>query len=681
MPDPPPLCHSTPLKEMDPETLAKTEEQKRETAAPVFGGLGTNKNFSFDFGASEAQKAFAGTETDAVSLSSEPEASIVDLEDYTIQDKVEPEKVKVITKEVPPGLVQEFRESLELSKKLNESLQRLAGQLGSGPFDINTNKQNPISEPKTSQSSLPINNIDFGVYEIPSWQDRTSKWGRSESIDLTGASQLLIDPDTISAPSGTSASASFHLNQNRTYFFVQSEASTTRPLSNLPSKNNVTSDKATKPPTQDPKATASGINDASRFKQPLLPSVTVEEKPSIPDPEEHMKIKEASIRQWAEHLPISEPDTKHVHAFDVDKPIIDIPTNSIILKKDTSLKFSPPDPNHRTQRRHSDSFCSSGRVKHTSALTIGIKPYDFGRDPKRRPRTPTRRMKYANRSPEKSELPGNEKSDIDPTEHTERATTPVEPTAQDEPAAGDDTQYNPYKTKTSLLEEELRKDPIFSKPLPFKDVKRASEKNRRYKRAFYDDQFGKLWVGAYEAVKARRTGKYNPLAGKVEFDKRKGEKEIYDPVSENTGTIDWKAHQVFECYFGMLEVINEMKKITEKQKAAGDEIPKLKEKYENGEFGEFQTADVMATYIRSREFEVTDILPKQSSKLKVRQTLMKRAGENHLWDIAKQDHKFQYTGGMLDGILFMRNYFADINPAYTEAELDAMGVKIPHEEF
>ncbi|KAF3096532.1 hypothetical protein TWF594_003706 [Orbilia oligospora] len=669
MPDPPPLCHSTPLKDANPETLAGTEDLKRETTAPAFGGVGAKGVFSFDFGASEARQVVTGTELDAISLTSEPETSTVELGDTAIPVEVEPEKAKATPKDIPSRLVEEFRESLELSKKLNESLQRLA-------------------EPKAPQRSPPINiNInsnDIGLYEIPSWQDRTSKWNSLESIDLTGASQFPIDPDTISAPSGTSVGASFHLTRNKSSFFVQSEASTTRPPINLPSNNNVISNKTTEQPSQDPKATPSGINDASKLKQTLFPSNIIEEKPPIPDPEQHKKLKEASIRQWANHLPVSKTDEKHVHAFDIDKPIIDIPTNSII-KQDTSLKFSPPDPKNRPQRRHSDSFCSSSRVTHKSTLlAIKVKPYDFGRDPKRRPRTPTRRMKYANRSPEKSELRSDDEPEVDDTEHAEEITTPVKPAAQDETASiltGNDTEYSPYKAKFLLSEEEMRKEPYFSKLLPFKDVKRTSEKNRRYKRVFYDEQCRSIWIGAYETVKARKTGSYNPLTEKREFDKRKGEQEIYNPADESRGSIDYKTHQVFECYFGMLEVNDEIKKITDKQEAAGDEIPKLKEQYDSGEYGEFETAEVMAPYIRSRELEATTILPDQLKKLKVRQTLLKRAGENNLWDIAKMDHKFHYTGEMLDGILFMRNFFAEISPAYTQAELKEMGIDIPHEEF
>ncbi|EGX44274.1 hypothetical protein AOL_s00193g186 [Orbilia oligospora ATCC 24927] len=686
MADPPPLCHSTPLKDANPKTLAGTEDQKHKTTAPAFGGVGTTKNFSFDFGASEARHAVTGTELDAISLTSEPEASTIELGDTAIPVEVEPEKAKATPKDIPSGLVEEFRESLELSKKLNESLQRLAGQLGPVSFDINADKQKLLSEPKAPQPPPPINIIsnDIGLYEIPSWQDRTSKWNPSESIDLTGASQFPIDPDTISAPSGTSAGASFHLTRNKSSFFVQSEASTTRPPINLPSNNNVISNKATEQPSQDPKATPLGINDASKLKQTLFPSNVVEEKPPIPDPEQHKKLKEASIRQWANHLPVSKTDEKHVHAFDIDKPIIDIPTDSI-LKQDTSLKFSPPDPKNRLQRRHSDSFCSSGRVTHKNTSFVGkIKPYDFGRDPKRRPRTPTRRMKYANRSPDKSELRSDDEPEVDDTEHAEEITTPVKSAAQDETASiltGNDTDYTPYKTKLLLSEEEMRKEPYFSKLLPFKDVKRTSEKNRRYKRVFYDEQCRSIWIGAYETVKARKTGSYNPLTEKREFDKRKGEQEIYNPADESRGSVDYKTHQVFECYFGMLEVNDEIKKITDKQEAAGDEIPKLKEQYDSGEYGEFETAEVMAPYIRSRELEVTTILPDQLKKLKVRQTLLKRAGENNLWDIAKMDHKFHYNGEMLDGILFMRNFFAEISSAYTQAELKEMGIDIPHEEF
>ncbi|KAK6344863.1 hypothetical protein TWF718_006815 [Orbilia javanica] len=683
MPDPSPLCHSTPAKDTPSDGLAKTEGQTGRITAPVFGGFDLSKNFSFDFGASQGQQILGDTESQVISVLSEPQSSMLEVGDYTIPAKIEPVNIEIAPGKSPSKLVEEFKESFELSKKLHESLQRLASQLGS--LGINAEKLNLISEPKVPQPALlaSSNDVDYKI----SWQDKPSKfWNGPGGIDTTGVSQFDIDPDVVSVPSGPSAGMSFDLTRNKTSFFIQSEGSATQPLTNLPSNDNRSPDKsAIKPP---PFNFTTFGTDSSKLKETFLPASTIEERPPIPDLEQNKakEAKAASIRMWAEHIPASKPNEKHIHAFDVDKPIVDVPTNSI-PKEDTSLKFSPPDLKQRTQRRHSDSFCSSGRARHTSAVTGGIvKPYDFRKNPKRQPRTTSRRMKYANRSPDKTGPRGDENLTLSLSGHPKQAIIQPEP----EPVAkiefvetptGDDTEYAPYKVKPLLSEEELRSEPFFSKLLPFKDVKKVSEKNRRYARTFYGEQYEKLWVGAYETVKARRTGIYNPITGKREFDKRKGEKEIYDPSSERYGTVDWKAHQVFECYFGMRDMIEEVKKITERQEAAGVEIPQLKEQYENGEYGEFEIADFMATHIRTRELEITTILPDRLKKIKVRQTLMKRAAENHLWDIAKQDYKFHYTGEMLNGILYMRDYFSGINPSYTQDELIAMGMEIPHEEF
>ncbi|KAK6496732.1 hypothetical protein TWF481_001720 [Arthrobotrys musiformis] len=743
MADPPPLCHSTPAKDIDSKKSTNTGEQNLETDAPEFFNTFGSKEefFAFAVGATAPRDKHGAADTESLSskpvesLASKPAESVVasvmsasprkrqvsskgaqsiattaeagsrkanippeDMPADFVQGFVESLNISQKPDELedmPADFVKEFQESVKLSQKLSDNLQRLAGRWNSGSFKTNADKQTSATVPKAEQPTHPADSEGFVAFDIdskPPWQDRSPLRRNGQDTGMTEASRFGMDPDAVSVPSDPSAVMDRTFAKNNSTFFIQSESSASRPHASIVSKGNITSHKAAE--DKSAKVTISGRDPFELSETHISTTAPVKQEPAAtveqllaalaedPQPTKQEdpaaareKLRKDKIEAWVSKVPASKPGQKHVHAFDTDEPIIDVPPTS--PPKPVPLRLSPPINKHLTQRRHSDSFCSSGPIRQASAATVGAKPYVPSKDPKPRPRTPTKRMKYAKGQSGKPQPSGNEAPDLTNKENTK------EPTDQDEPSVTADDEvdlYVPGQQKSLLLEEELRKEPYFSRLVPFKDLEDPSEKNRRFSRILLEEQYGKLWIGAYDNVKGRVTGVYNPITGKREFDKRKGEKEIYDPSSERVGTVDWKAHQVFECYFAMRETLKELKKLTGRQEFVEREIPRLEKLLAKGECDTFAGVDEMATMIRSQKLEMYTILPGRLIKLRTRQTLLKRAGENNLWDIAKQDYKFHYSGEMLYGILFMRDYFAGIEEGLSEEDLvkAKVQIEIPH---
>ncbi|KAK6522731.1 hypothetical protein TWF281_002167 [Arthrobotrys megalospora] len=655
---PPPLCHSTPAKDMISESFEVTDNMKPEVSAVPFAFGGQN---NFAFAPSSVDTASIPRDAETESIMSKP---ILDgRQKVTMEPDSPGSPVTVISKEskahlqgISPGLVKEVQQSLQLSQQLTGALQRLAGHLGC--MDINTSKQSLIPKPKIPQPPPPLHSNDVNFIDP------------SKFLNLI---ENTIGTHWPGAPIETASVSDSEPSQvSRPFWFIPgSEYSghlqATKPLpypKAIPTKSGVVS----------LQTTISQIN-ASEPKETKSPAITVRCEPSIPNPEDKKK---ATIEEWVERLPVSKPNEKHVHAFDTDKPIIDIPTNSLPKPKETTLRFSPPTPKYQTPRRHSDSFCSSDPARLASA--VAMKQYDFGKRTKRQPRTPTNRMKYINRSPEKPGQREDEATDLTVTE--EVAGPAQEELPQTEPTSSNviNDMYNPGDPDALLLhDEEVRSDPYFAPIVPLKDVESGIEMTTRFFEEIETIQYDRLWSQAYKQVKARRVGVYNPSKEKRDYDKRKGEKEVYNPA--RYGTVFWKVHQVFECYFSMREVLVEIDKNKERAKAAKLELEKLQEQCEKAGAGINLDKMVSATHIRRCQLELSTVLPEQMKKYQVRKTMLKRVAESSLWDIAKLDETYAFRGEMLHGIVWMRDYFAEIKPAYARDILTGMGIEVRQEGF
>ncbi|EPS37018.1 hypothetical protein H072_9412 [Dactylellina haptotyla CBS 200.50] len=228
--------------------------------------------------------------------------------------------------------------------------------------------------------------------------------------------------------------------------------------------------------------------------------------------------------------------------------------------------------------------------------------------------------------------------------------------------------------------EKLRHDKFFTQPQDLKKMPKGPEKQKLFFEQALKEQWDQLWIGAYNTVRSKEKGVYNPTKLKREYKKR-GE-EIYDPIQTKRGSLEWSIHQVFECYFATQQTKKEMQRLRQTEKELRKAIETSQQREQSDDLVKLSGySGVSSAHIEQNQRTLEVEIPDQLKKLHVRQTLLKRAGEAHLWDIAKEDHKYQYQGEMLYGILKVRKYFADIKTHVTDEELKDMGLLVRNDSF
>ncbi|KAK6539386.1 hypothetical protein TWF694_009611 [Orbilia ellipsospora] len=143
---------------------------------------------------------------------------------------------------------------------------------------------------------------------------------------------------------------------------------------------------------------------------------------------------------------------------------------------------------------------------------------------------------------------------------------------------------------------------------------------------------------------------------------------MYDPLQSNRGSIQWSIHQVFECYAALIQVDREIDLIH--HQISTPQKPQQQAR-------SWMMSSEMTRKRRDLDTEMQDKL----HMLRVRRALLKKAGEGHLWDIAKEDHKNNYRGEMLYGILEMRKIFASTASDVKDDELREIGHKVRKSGF
>ncbi|KAF3925239.1 hypothetical protein ABW20_dc0104936 [Dactylellina cionopaga] len=258
-----------------------------------------------------------------------------------------------------------------------------------------------------------------------------------------------------------------------------------------------------------------------------------------------------------------------------------------------------------------------------------------------------------------------------------------DPTDEDIFLFHDDDQENcPEDIRQPYLsEEKLRKDDFFSPLRGIDDLPNGPEKQQRFFDKIIVDQWDKLWTDAYNRVRSRTLGVYDPIKEKRLFDKAKGEEEQYDPIQSRQGSLEWSIHQVFECYVAMREVTNEIEGLRTKAQNLKTEVEQNQRMFSSGNYGKYNHGDVMSAHIELKKIELKKEIPDRLYKLQVRKSLLKKAGESHLWDVAKEDYRFNYRGEMLRGILIVRKFFEETGVDVTDDELKEMGYIVRHEHF
>ncbi|EWC43868.1 hypothetical protein DRE_07245 [Drechslerella stenobrocha 248] len=234
----------------------------------------------------------------------------------------------------------------------------------------------------------------------------------------------------------------------------------------------------------------------------------------------------------------------------------------------------------------------------------------------------------------------------------------------------DDIFLNPGDDIKLLSSEKIRETELFSPPYVPNNPPQGAKDFRHILGRIEEDQWDNMWQQCFQRVKARRGGVFDPVKGKRAYDPKKGEAERYDAIQGKHGSLEWSIDQLFECYSSIKKVIKAIKE----NRAQVEDLYRMIAKYEqqgpteHGNYA-FQQA---ASGVRDRLFK---ILPSQLHELQVRKTLLKKVGESHLWDIAKEDHKYNYRGEMLRGIVAAQKFFADTRADVGDEELKMLGYR------
>ncbi|KAK6340290.1 hypothetical protein TWF730_002054 [Orbilia blumenaviensis] len=699
----PPPRQSTPAKGAGPSRFARFEKPGKAARDHPSPNPPAGNSFNFGFNkdpdgsiSSTANLPAEGQTSAVMPLGAQASIAEPEVPASRVGDDAEESEIlatslsKVSLKEVPSEFIADFQESLKMSGKLHKNLQRLASCLASGTLDTATEQWILGTGPRSSRADQSANDdlsarntlqaaqksVGLGLFTRYEGSMEGSMEGLLPESDVGNETKVLGKSEIGGPNQEFMYTTDYHKSlfvSNSQRSAAQQSTSTALDIPFLPTTHTQASTEISSPSLK-PTFPAANTSD---FKKALPISYLPAKRDSFRLRLEQVGYENiAKVEKWTKHVPVSKSNQRHVHAFDTDKPIIDLPTGSKPKLKDTSLRFSPPNPNEQTRRRHSDSFCSTNKFE----SAIMSKHYDFKKHLKenQEPQSSMEKMEQVNH-PEKT-LTRGEETEAGSVNQIATEVTPAEQAGlilQDEVDQG----YNPPTANVALRTQELRSDPFFQPLSPWKEIKTVSEKNRRFGREFYGEYFDNIWIKAYHTVKNRRFGRYNPIEGRRTFDRRRGEREVYDPSSDKTGTVQWKTHQIFECYFGMREVIGQMKNLDDEKTSTEKKVQTLQERFAKGEYGEFRDPEHMATHIRALKLQLDTIIPDRLMKFKVRQVLMKRAAETNLWDIAKQDIRYVYQGELLNGVLYMRDYFADIQPELSDEEIDELGKDMRHEDF
>ncbi|KAJ6264518.1 hypothetical protein Dda_0665 [Drechslerella dactyloides] len=238
------------------------------------------------------------------------------------------------------------------------------------------------------------------------------------------------------------------------------------------------------------------------------------------------------------------------------------------------------------------------------------------------------------------------------------------------------------RTLDHLSEAQLREDELFEPPYQPSKPPRTPKDFQHIGERFVLNQWNKLWQDVFERVKGRQTaiagGTYDPIKEKRVFDRKKGEVDRYDPIQGKEGSLEWAIDQLMECYMCIKATMQEIE-----EKRAQAEIDKglleeMQESAKTGDYDLFDDLNELWGCIEDQRQKVQVQNPNELHQLQVRKALLKKAAENHLWQIGKQDHKYKYRGEMLRGLLAARKFFADTTLDVTDEELKFMktGIKI-----
>ncbi|KAF3914007.1 hypothetical protein ABW21_db0209058 [Orbilia brochopaga] len=228
-----------------------------------------------------------------------------------------------------------------------------------------------------------------------------------------------------------------------------------------------------------------------------------------------------------------------------------------------------------------------------------------------------------------------------------------------------------------VSEDELHKDKLFDPPYKPNNPRRTREDFQDFGERLIEKQWNKLWKECYERVIARqaRGGTYDPVKEKRVFDASKGEKDSYDTIQGKQESLEWVIDQLMECYVNIKSTYEDLERKQAEQKEVNKDLESLQQALDEAGYEEDEN-DGMLRVIESQKKELQAQIAKELHQLRVRKTLLKRAGQNHLWHIAKQDCKYKYTGETLRGLVTVRNFFANMGDDITDELMHALGTKL-----